>query len=434
MAKVSRSGLLTILISALSLLVLTSQASGAGMWNETVLHAFNGRTDGNSPSGLIFDAAGNLYGTASSVVFELSPTPTGWTETVLYTFTGGADGAYSVASLIFDAAGNLYGTTYVGGLVNDQCPTGCGVVFKLTPGPTGWSESVLYSFTSGTDGGNPQTALVLDAVGNLYGSTTVGGDLSCSYGHGCGVVFRLSQRPGGKWTETVLHTFSGKYAGGGPGGLTLDAAGNLYGTAAYGGYPEGNCFFGCGLVFKLTRNPRGPWKETVLYKFTGVNDGMNPLGPLTFDSAGSLYGVTTGGSPCDGLESVCGVVFQLSPQPDGTWKKTTLHAFTGWAYGDGQTPNAPLVFDSSGTLYGTTILGGNAQKCPEGVSSGCGIVFSLTPIVGGWQEKILYAFPAGTSGKHPKAGVILDSAGNLYGTTNQGGSRFQAGTVFQLSP
>jgi uncharacterized repeat protein (TIGR03803 family) len=326
----------------------------------TVLHQFTGGADGAFPVGLIFGAAGNLYGTAGGgsatcpggcgVVFKLAPNPDGtWTESVLYTFSGGADGVGPVG-LIFDAAGNLYGTTVGGG--STACEGGCGVVFKLAPDPDGtWTESVLYSF-----GGSvfsladivPGT-LILDAAGNLYGTTEGGG----AYGYGS--VFKLAPNPDGTWTESVLHSFSLKDGIVPTDSLVLDAKGNLYGTTKQYGPTK----FEEGVVFKLAPNPDGTWTESVLYNFTGRADGGNPGAGLTFDAVGNLYGTTAGG----GFNGY-GVVFKLTPTSDG-WSETVLHEFLGRAQG----PMAPVLFDKKGNLYGTTYFG----------TGNYGVVFKITP-------------------------------------------------------
>jgi uncharacterized repeat protein (TIGR03803 family) len=336
---------------------------------ETVLHSFaGGPTDGSeSFSGLIRDTAGNLYGTlfsggahGSGVVFKLSPSGA---ETVLHSFTGGADGGYPAAPLVQDAAGNLYGTTTGGGAVPGSAEGG--VVFELircASAPSGYDFKVLYSFT-GADGSYPTGALIRDSAGNLYGTTDVGGATStCHPTHGCGVVFKLS--PTG--TETVLHSFAGP-DGANPfrAGLARDAAGNLYGTTQNGGAASSACansgFGTCGVVFKLS--PAGT--ETVLHTFTGGADGANPLAGLVRDAAGNLYGTASdGGAACFDNAITCGVVFKLSP----TGAETVLHTFTGGA--DGGQPEAGLIQDLTGNLYGTTVFGG---------AYGLGVVFKLTP-------------------------------------------------------
>jgi uncharacterized repeat protein (TIGR03803 family) len=382
-----------------------------------VLYSFAGHpTDGEFPeAGLVRDGAGNLYSTTAAggadqwgVVFKLSPTAT---ETVLHSFTGGADGgnSFSSAGLVRDGAGNLYGTTNQGGAAcSFQNTITCGVVFKLSP--TG-AETVLHTFTGGGDGGGPLADLVRDTAGNLYGTTLVGGATStCSPPYGCGVVFKLS--PAG--TETVLHSFIGADGANPQAGLIRDTAGNLYGTTNLGGAHNS------GVVFKLS--PTGT--ETVLYGFTGGADGGVPNARLLRDGAGNLYGTTSqGGASADG------VVFELircDSEPSG-YEFKVLYSFTGGA--DGGLPVAGLVRDATGNLYGTTAYGGSATnvECPLG----CGTVFKLSPA---GTENVLHSF-AGypTDGAVPAADLIQDVAGNLYGTAGGGGAS-DFGVVFKLTP
>jgi uncharacterized repeat protein (TIGR03803 family) len=303
--------------------------------------------------------------------------------------SGGGFAPY--AGLIFDAAGNLYGTTYAGG-------AGDGVVFKLAPNPDGtWTETVLHSF-AGTDGGGPYAGLIFDATGNLYGTTEGGG--AGDYG----VVYKLSPNPDGTWTESVLHSFTGADGWFPYAGLIFDSAGNLYGTTYYGGGT--GCGYGCGAVYKPAPNPDGTWTETVLHSFMGT-DGRNPYGGLISDASGNLYGTTQYGGASAGY----GVVFKLAPNVDGTWTETVLHNFMGT---DGYGPLAGLVFDAIGNLYGTAQGGG---------ADGNGVVFKLVPNQdGAWSESVLHTF-SGT-GKNPEAPVIFDPAGNLYGTASAGNNNY----------
>jgi uncharacterized repeat protein (TIGR03803 family) len=335
------------------------------------------------------------------------------TETVLHSFTGsGFDGANPAAGLIADRAGNLYSTTRFGGAggATTVCGGfGCGVVFKLSPGGT---ERVLYSFCSlppiCSDGFNPDAGLIADGAGNLYG-TTFGGRVALL--PATAVVFKLS--PTG--TETVLHSFTISDGANPAAGLIADRAGNLYGTTYIGG--AGVCVgFGCGVVFKLS--PGGT--ETVLHSFT-VSDGALPSAGLIADRAGNLYGTTRNGGAgsaptvCGGFR--CGVVFKLSP--GGT--ETLLYSFCSLpSCSDGTFPEAGLIADRAGNLYGTTYIGGAA---------GNGVVFKLSP---GGTETVLHSFTV-SDGANPAAGLIADRAGNLYGTTQLGGAAGH-GVVFRLSP
>ena len=305
---------------------------------ETVLHSFAGGADGSGPySGVIRDAAGNLYGTTyfgggiptcdCGTVFRVDVTGA---ETVLHSFDA-ADGAGPQAGLIRDAAGNFYGTTYYGGAFNN------GTVFKLDR--TG-AETVLYSFTGGNDGGGPQAGLLRDALGNLYGTTQYGGF------PGSGAVIKLDTTG----TETVLHGFFDHPDGKSPyAGLVGDAAGKLYGTTQYGGT------HGKGTVFKLDKAGRG----AVLYSFSGA-DGATPSASLILDRAGNLYGSTYAGGASDK-----GTVFKL----DTAGNLTVLHSFSGGTT-DGSNPLAGLVRDNAGNLYGTTPSGGAFNK---------GTVFKISP-------------------------------------------------------
>jgi hypothetical protein len=435
---------------------------------ETVPYTFPGGSHGAiGATQLVSDTAGNLYGTTLSggnnstkceiytgapgcgVAFKLTPGAHGsWKETVLYTFTGGKDGAIPVGGVIFDSAGNLLGTAFVGGNTTSQkcienvgvgLPPGCGVVFKLTPRAHGpWEEEVLYTFTGGSDGARPWSRLILDSHGNVYGTAINGGNTtSCSNQFGCGVVFKLRSAAKGSWKESVLYTFGGGSDGYLPyGGPTFDSRGNLYGVTYVGGDPSCSSFGSptCGVVFKLTPTRSGPWTETVLHAFTGGSDGSIPLFYVILDSDGNVYGTTiyggnTSAKNCLGGEGFdappgCGVVFKLAPRAHGTWEETVLYSFTGGT--DGAFDLAPLIFDSSGNLYGMTGSGGDlAGPCTFGTeqNAGCGVVFKLKPArKGPWSEKVLYAFTGGADGSSPESNLLFDSAGNIFGITEAGGN------------
>ena len=387
---------------------------GGGGWTETVLHSFrlNG-FDGILPqAGLFSDAAGNLFGTTANggsynvgTMFEMSHNGNGgWIEKVYSFDYNGTDGAGPEAGLISDAAGNFYGTTSAGG------NSAAGTVFEMSPnGSGGWTEKLLYSFGEGLDGIGPQAALVSDANGNLYGTTSAGGF------YRAGTAFELSPNGSGGWTERVLHTF-GEAADGSVSlaGLIFDGAGNLYGTTSSGGVN----FYGT--AFELSPNGGGGWTETVLYSFGAGTDGAVPPAGLIRDGAGNLYGTTYSGGTYN-----LGTVFELTPNGSGGWVETVLYSFNNNGL-DGTNPYSGLIFDSAGNLYGTTFYGGTHNT---------GIVFELTPNgSGGWVETVLYSFNNNNSdGAYPRAGLILDSAGNLYGTTSSGGTAFY-GTAFELSP
>jgi len=247
-------------------------------------------------SNVSFDKSGNMYGTTlyggsgglgNGVVFKLSPSNGAWIESVIHTFAGGTSDGYWPAGLIMDADGNLYGNTAGGGTHN------AGVVFKLAPSGNSWKETILYNFSRAPDGGGPSGDLVFDAAGNLYGTTAAGGTNANHNGLGDGTVFRLSPNPDASWSETVLHSFGAGDDGAMPlAGLVLDAAGNLYGTTPYGGgTPEG----GHGTAFQLSFS-NGSWTETVISNFTTPSGGNSPQSPLTIDNAGNLLGVANGGA------------------------------------------------------------------------------------------------------------------------------------------
>jgi uncharacterized repeat protein (TIGR03803 family) len=298
-----------------------------------------------------------------------------------------------------------------------------GTVFELTPNAGGWQETVLHSFTN-ADGATPMAGLTMDAAGNLYGTTFQGGNLNYCSGFGCGEVFQLAPSSSSTWQLNVLYTFTRGRDGGVPlAGVILDSAGNIYGTTRDGGSNNTCAEFnsGCGVVFKLSQSSAGVWKETVIHNFTGGWDGANPLSGLMIDAANNVYGMTNvGGLVTTECRYGCGVVYRLAPASNGGWTPTVLHTFTGG--GDGSFPYAVLIHDSAGNLYGTTAQGGNSN-CEPYNPSGCGVVFKLSPTSSGeWKETVLHAFIGGfKDGALPLAGVVFDSSGNLYGTTYNGG-------------
>ncbi len=305
----------------------------------------------------------------------------------------------------------------------------------------GQTYKVLYSFGARSgDGNGPISSLIADSAGNLYGTTTYGGNSTfCSDG-GCGTVFELSPNSDGSWTETVIYNFcsvvennlclDGLWPAA---GLVLDQAGNLYGTTAYGGIGTGNCGGPCGTVFELSPPSLqgGAWTEEVLYSFcansnTKCQDGDTPTSQLIFDPSGNLYGTTTKGG--SSLTGTGGTVFELSPSLSG-WTHTTLYNFcvngNVRICPDGDQPQAGLTFDKAGNLYGTTMSGGTKN------SQGAGTVFEISPGSNGWTHKTLVAFsPSGRGPAVPLGTVTFDPAGNLYSTASVGGSL--AGAVFEL--
>jgi uncharacterized repeat protein (TIGR03803 family) len=327
------------------------------------------------------------------------------TEKALYSFNAnGKGGIAPYSAVIADTAGNLYGTTLFGGAFSD------GEVFELVKpsGKGAWTETILHSFANnGTDGYRPYASLVMDGDGNLYGTTNEGGS------YGWGAVFELAPQEGGGWTETILHSFNrngtdGTYP---YAGLILDGAGDLYGTTSSGGAN------GVGTVFELVLTS-GIYTEDILYNFKANDeDGNEPFSWLIFDAAGNLYGTATNGGALGG-----GTVFELT-FTSGRWKENTLYDFNT-SDGNSYTPYAGLIFDGDGNLYGTTLNGG----------AGYGAVFELTPTAGGslWTETILHTFDDnGKDGTTSYGGVVLDSAGNLYGDTMSGGGNGK-GVVFKL--
>jgi len=387
---------------------------------ENVLHDFNDSKGGANPyAGLIFDTAGNLYGTTVNsgahccgTVFELTPrSGRGWTEKVLHNFPATDRDGLFPGAVIFDTAGNLYGTTGVGGAYDE------GIVFELTPKTGGgWTEKILHAFGNGRDGIQPSPGLVFDTTGNLYGTTSAGGT------YNGGTVFELTPKADGGWTEKILHDFGDGSDGSDPVAvLTFDSAGNLYGTTANGG---SGCLGGCGTVFELTPQAGQHWREKVLHKFKhDGRDGFYPTAGLVLDANGNLYSTTASGGADDS-----GVVFELMPKAGESWTEKVLHSFNITA---GRYPS-PLILDAAGNFYGTTSTGG---------AHDWGTVFELThKSGGGWTEKVLHSFNKnGRDGTGPNAGVVFDAVGNLFGTTVGGGDTAKCGgdgcgTVFEITP
>jgi uncharacterized repeat protein (TIGR03803 family) len=304
------------------------------------------------------------------------------------------------------------------------------VLVLVAPLPAASTYKVLYTFGALPDGNVPSggTGLVLDSAGNLYGTTLEGGTgPGCGTDSGCGTLFKLTPKPDGSWTESILFEFLGDSATGAcPGGLTFDAAGNLYGTTGTGGPCDD---LGCGTVFKMTPNPDGSWTHSTLFDFPGLTDGTFPTYGLTFDAAGNIYGSTS-----EGGTQNCGTIYQLSPDPDGSWTHTVLYNFTCNSSIDGSFPEGGLVLGSSGQLFGTSLRGGNSTSCSE---ISCGRVFVLAKNASGeWVYHTLYSFTGGADGGSPETGLVLHT-GKLYGTTRSGGNLSCAsggcGVLFELS-
>jgi uncharacterized repeat protein (TIGR03803 family) len=395
------------LTATLSIIVLTliAAATPAAAQQESILYNFSAA---GPQAGVVFDALGNLYGTdVSQGVYELTPqTGGGWTRTTIYNDFG--SNVDTEGDLIFDSEGNLYGVAISGGGSN------LGFVFELKPSSGGsWTEEILYAFPpTGVHGNSPYPGVIFDNSGNLYGTTFYGGAYGGStYGPG-GTVFELIRQPGGGWTEKLLHSFGNGTDGYFPyGGLILDSAGNLYGTTTQGGS------FSKGTVFELSRQSNGQWKEKILYNFgSQAHDGQSPYTSLVFDSVGNLYGTTTAG----GLDAN-GTAFELKPQAGGgRWKETVLLNFEG---SNGSSPESALLFDSFGSLYGSTFSGGLYEG---------GSVYELVPRSDGtWQQSFVHDFGNGSDGNGVRGNLRFDASGNLFGTT-QGGGTSGEGTVWEI--
>ena len=414
--KLSLISLLSAFAVAFGFTSTAPSAFAAGA--EMVLFSF-GSANGVEPRDpLVFDPAGNLYGTTyqggangqGGTVFQLTRGADGtWAETVLYSFCTKPDcrdGYQPSAGLAVDGTGDLYGTA-LGGVHRD------GEVFEISSGTNGaWSETVPHSF-DGKNGNEPYGGLIFDAAGNLYGTTTAGG------AHKSGTVFEMMLGADGKWTENVLHSFNGKDGRQPMASLVFDSAGNLYGTTLAGGAHNG------GTVFQLTPGKDGKWGEKLLLSFD--SNGKNPHYPsgVILDAAGNLYGATVYGGAHGG-----GAVFQLTPDESGKWTEKVLYSFCSASRcADGSGPGG-LVFDASGNLFGATGVGGTGDSCGEG----CGTVFELTRGTNGeWTETVLYNFEGGNDAAQPNSLLIFDAAGNLYGTSIEGGT-YDGGTVFEISP
>ncbi len=429
-----RLGIAAAALLILSVLPLQAQT-------ETVLHSFSGGpTDGGTPSGsLVRDGSGNLYGTTQiggasgfGTVFELVASEN-FKEKELYSFgaTSG-DGQLPVTGLVVDGNGNLFGTTQTGG-GSTACQFGCGTVFELVNSSGSYTEKVLYSFT-GSEGGQSPGALLIDASGNLYGTTVFGGTSKSTTlcKTGCGIVFELANNSG-SYTYSVLYNF---LVTGGDGispeaNLVMDSAGNLYGTTGAGGIAATGCLIGCGTVFELVKGSGG-YTETLppLYSFTGIPDGYVPGNLVIQEVSGNifLYGSAGGGTSTACLMG-CGIVFELD-NSSGTFKKSLLYSFAGSPDVQG---GSIVAIDASGNLYGIG-GGGDSTACV-----GCGTVFKLHPNGNGtYAESVLYNFAGSPDGAVP-TGLVLDASDDVYGTTGLGGTSTVCGlsgcgTVFEITP
>ncbi len=390
-------------------------ASGARAATVTkVIYSFAGANDGEyTDTDLVIDSAGNLYGTSvqggafgGGTVFRLTPSGNGWIHTVLYSFTGGADGGEPYKGVTLDVQGNLYGTAVTGG--TGSCEGGCGVVYKLTNSGGSWSQSVIHYFSGGNDGSGPGAGLTIDNHGNLYGMAPTGG------ANGLGVIYRLNPDTSGNWKFKVIHTFTGGTDGAtGSAGRLLLHSGHLYGVATAGGAN------GKGAAFELTPSQAGEWNLNTIYAFKGQPDAGFPYGGLLLDASGNLYGTTY----YDGANNL-GSVYQLSPAATGQWKEKVLYSFKGGRNGQNSISN--LVFDAAGNLYGTTSEGGAACSC--------GTIFKLAPGANGmWTESVTHRFHGPPDGAFAYNGMVADSAGNFYGATVHGGTG-DDGSIYKFTP
>jgi uncharacterized repeat protein (TIGR03803 family) len=376
-----------------------------------VIFSFAGNDGEYADTDLETDYAGNIYGTTvlggdfgSGTVFQLSPTPNGWVHTVLYSFTGGADGGEPYKGVSLDRAGNLYGTAVTGG--SGSCEGGCGVVYKLTKSGGTWTQTVIHAFTGGDDGSGPGARVTVDRSGDVYGMAPTGG------ANGLGTIYKIHQRPHGTPTFNVIHTFTGGADGStGSAGRMILRHGRLFGAATTGG------MYGSGIIFELTPTDVGEWDLRPVYSFRGQPDGSFPYGAILFDGSGNVYGTTYYG----GTNGI-GAVYKLSTRPTGEWGEEIIYSFQDGT--DGNSPISNLVFDAAGNLYGTTSEGG----------AGSGVIFKLSPVGGGqWIESVVHSFQGPPDGSFAYNGMVVDRFGNFYGATVHGGMN-DDGSVYKFTP
>ena len=365
-----------------------------------------------------------LLGCAASELATAAPARTlqtsRATEKVLYRFKGGSDGAHPESGVVMDSGGNLYGTTYGTRFNGSKACRACGTVFEIATRSS--TETLVHAFSGENDGAYPTAGLILDGTGNLYGVTRSGGSgCTTSYITGCGIVFEIHTH---SHSEMILHSFSASDGWAPDGGLIADSTGDLYGTTSSGGCANGSG--GCGTVFEIVTGTR---KETVIHAFVrgGDTDGF-PKGRLIMDRSGNLYGTTW---MTNLQRHTSGTLFEIV---GGTRELKILHTFAGG--GDGDTPNGDLAVDEKGNLYGTTQFGGglcDSGSAPGVDAMGCGTVFEIS--AGSHKESIWYHFNGGSDGMDPRGGLARDSAGNVYGTTYSGGANcaFGCGIVFEIA-
>jgi uncharacterized repeat protein (TIGR03803 family) len=422
-------------LAVLSALLLIGARPAQAQTQAFVLYGFCSAApscpDGQFPlSGITSDGEGNLFGTTSfggssgaGTVFDVL---SGGGIYTLYTFCPDGppcpDGRMpGYANLLVDSLENLYGTTTLGGA------NGYGVVWELTPEyPNApwmpWNETVLYSFTGAADGWDPESGLIMDPAGNLYGTTKVGGGSpNCS--SGCGTVFELTPSAGGVWDYHLIYTFDTQN---GIAGLTMDGNGNIYGATL-------------STVFELSPDGNGGWTQSVLHTFTGApgGDGSLAQGTPALDQAGNLYGTTASGGAHNG-----GMVYKLVPAKNGTWTEQILYSFKPKVGEDGYAPIAGVVLDENGNIYGTTTGG---TTLPFGYVPGT--VFELVAphnfllAAPHYKEKILANFCTEYLGpsypcveaSEPTGILYMDGAGNLYGTARMGPDGPDQGVVFEVT-
>jgi uncharacterized repeat protein (TIGR03803 family) len=406
-ARERRRLLSSVFALAIALFVASARASST-----EVIFSFTGEEGGEyCDTDVEVDAAGNLYGTSvlggdfgGGTVWQLSPVGDGWVHTVLYSFTGGADGGEPYKGVTLDAAGNLYGTAVTGG--SGSCEGGCGVAYKLTNSGGTWTQTVIHAFTGGSDGSGPGARVALDGRGNVYGMTPTGG------ANGLGTIYALHPRSNGGYALRVLHTFTGGSDGSsGSAGKLVVRNGRIFGAATTGGS------FGAGTVFQLRPTPSGEWDFRTSYSFQGAPDGVFPYGALLFDAAGNIYGTTYYGGT-NGL----GTVYKLSPNGSGEWIESVLYSFKPGS--DGNSSISNLVADAAGNLYGTTSEGG----------LGSGTIFKLAPNPNGtWTESLPHSFQGSPDGAFPYAGMVGDGTGTFYGATVHGGDDGD-GAIYRFTP
>jgi uncharacterized repeat protein (TIGR03803 family) len=422
--SVVRSSTMLVLF-AMALIVTGVAVRQASAQTFTVLHTFSGNPDGTGPfGGMVADRNGNYYGTTETggvhnigSVFEMSPPGVSggdWTETIIWSFAGGADGSIPSFQLAMDARGRLYGETQRGG----DATCNCGTVFALVPPKTSganWAKRVLYMPTTGAQNGNAfYGGLVLDSSGSLYGTQFGGGTFNE------GLAFKITPTVGVGFTMTTLYDFG---AVGGDsdqpwGPLTMDLSGNLYGTSLYGGTKN------LGTVFRLTPPTTGTglWSNSILHSFSGGVSGCEPEGNVILDGRGRLYGQTTS---CGGTSNN-GLIFRLTPPTgSGPWVESVLHTFSSIDGGGGY---PSLSFDAGAEVFYGTSFG----------SGGYGLVFQLTPPPGGvgaWDETVLHTFTGGSDGGGPLGPIVWDANGVLYGTGFDSNAGFEVnGVAFSIAP